>query len=874
MAPMDQIVIKGARRHNLKNIDLELPRNRFVVITGVSGSGKSSLAFDTLFSEGRRRYVESLSTHARQMLQRLSAPPVDEIRGLSPAIAIEQKGLPRNPRSTVGTLTEINDYLRLLYARLSIAHCPSCGHPVRAHTVPQMVQEVLAAWPSGSRLLIVAPLEPVPAKHLPKVLQKLTKDGFARIRMDDVVFELDPLPFLPRRAEFRLEVVVDRIVLDESRSRRLTDSFEVAAGIGRGMTGAVRLEGDEMRFSEAHRCVACGYDVPRPTPSLFSFHHPLGTCPECRGLGFLDHTVPEPDRRERIRRPATGTDDGDAGVEKGDGESHPGRTICPSCGGSRLNGSARSFFLGGLGIHEACGLQLPAVLDWLANLNLSPSQALIADRPLQEIIGRLNNLLELGLAYLTLDRAADTLSGGEAQRIRLAHQLSSSLSGVLYVLDEPSIGLHPRDHRKLLDILFRLRDAGNSVIVVEHDRQTILEADHVVDMGPGAGAGGGKVVFSGPPAQMLEHPDSLTGKYLSGRKVISIPPRRKPFARGALQLRGARGHNLKNIDVDFPLGCLICVTGVSGSGKSTLVLHTLYRALARRLHGSRSPVAPFDTLNNAEAVGKILLIDQSPLGRTPRSTPATYSGLFDHIRQVFSQVPEARARGYRPARFSFNAKGGRCEACKGEGLQRIEMYFLPDVYVTCPVCGGTRYGNDTLDILFKGHSIASVLDMTVHEAAVLFENFTAIRAKLDTLIEVGLGYLRLGQPANTLSGGEAQRVKLAAELGVKGIGRALYILDEPTTGLHFEDIERLLHVLQRLVDLGHTVVLIEHHPDVVKTADYVIDLGPEGGEQGGYLIGAGSPEKLSTVESSFTGRYLREILKRTSVPEGKLDGRQ
>ena len=852
---MDLIRIYGAREHNLKNVDLDIPRLKFTVITGVSGSGKSSLAFDTLFAEGQRRYVEALSTYARQFLHNLGAPKVDGIEGLSPAIAIEQKGLPRNPRSTVGTLTEIHDRLRLLYARLGTMYCPDCSIPVRAHTIPQMVGEVYAQWPEGSRLLVVSPLAEIREKELPALLKRLRRDGFARIRLNGRVFDLEPLPALPRRPAYRMEVVIDRLILSERIARRLSDSLELACGMGGGLAGVVTAEGTEMHFSSRLRCGSCGREFPEPTPSLFSFQHPSGMCPSCKGLGFI---APETGEKADAAR-------GDA--DQPNGADTLLETPCPRCASTRLNEIARSVRLGGLGIHELSALPVPDVRHWLVHLELSPTNAQIAERPAREIRVRLDGMEELGLAYLTLARSSNTLSGGEAQRIRLAHQTSSTLSGILYVLDEPSIGLHPRDHRRLLNVLFRLRDAGNTVVVVEHDRETILKADHVVDMGPGAGALGGEVLFSGPPEKLVEDAASLTGLYLSGRKRIAIPPRRHPFDQGSLMVAGARGHNLKGITAAFPLGCITCVTGVSGSGKSTLVLHTLYRALARDLYGAKAPPLPFETLENAKAVRKVVLVDQAPIGRTPRSTPATYSGLFDLIRSLYSKLPEARARGYGPNRFSYNARGGRCETCRGEGLQRIEMYFLPDVYVTCPACGGSRYNRETLDIQFKGKSIAETLEMTVQEAASVFENLPSLRAKLATLLEVGLSYIRLGQPATTLSGGEAQRVKLAAELSRKASGGTLYILDEPTTGLHFEDVQKLLHVLQRLAEQGHTIIMIEHHPDVIKTADYVIDLGPEGGEGGGEIVAAGTPEEVAQVTSSHTGQYLERILNEYSGTE-------
>jgi excinuclease ABC subunit A len=845
---MDQIIIRGARQHNLKNIDLVLPRNRFIVITGVSGSGKSSLAFDTLFAEGQRRYLEALSTYARQFLTRMDAPQVDEIRGLSPAIAIEQKGAARNPRSTVGTLTETYDHLRLLYARLGTLYCPACSVPVRAYSIPQMILELLRNWHDGARMLILAPLKAIKEKELPALLKQLRRNGFARIRFEGQVHELDPLPHLPRRPSYKLDVIVDRLMLDRKKAARLHDSLELASKTSKGIVGVAQPRGEEKVFSEMFRCVSCDRVFPELTPGLFSFHHPTGACPTCNGLGALRPEKADWTDFKRI-----------ASMLPTDSAALP--DICPECGGSRLNELARSVRLGDRSINEVLDFQFPGVEKWLGELELSPTEERIASRPRQEIGNRLKTMDQLGLSYLSLSRSANTLSGGELQRVRLAHQVGSPLSGVLYVLDEPSIGLHPRDHERLLNILLGLRDAGNTVIVVEHDRDTILRADHVVDMGPGAGAQGGEVIFSGPPDELKNHPQSLTAQYLSGQKAITSRGGRPPFTSGTLVVAGARGHNLKNITVRFPLGCMTCVTGVSGAGKSTLVVHTLHRALAQRLFDAKARPSSFDFLEGAEKIHKVIMVDQTPLGRTPRSIPATYMGLFSLIRQLFSQIPEARARGYGPNRFSFNVKGGRCETCKGEGLQTIEMFFLPDVYVTCPMCEGTRYSGETLDVRFKGRSIADVLAMTVHEAVVFFENVQAIRHKLEALQEVGLGYLRIGQPATTLSGGEAQRVKLAAELSRKTAEHTLYILEEPTTGLHFDDIQKLLHVLQRLVDLGHTVIMIEHHPDVVRTADYIIDLGPEGGEGGGKVVAAGTPDEVARTDGSFTGGYLREILK-------------
>jgi excinuclease ABC subunit A len=845
------IYIRGARQHNLKNIDLLVPRNRFVVITGVSGSGKSSLAFDTLFAEGQRRYLEALSTYARQMAGRLNAPLVDEIQGLSPSIAIEQKGMPHNPRSTVGTLTEIYDYLRLLFARLGTVFCPNCGLPVRAWTLPEILRHISESRPPKSRILVLAPLGEIPEKELPNMLRKLRRDGFGRVRVNGSVYELDPSPLIPRRPGYRIEVVVDRLVLDAEKSRRLVDSLELALRVGKGNAGIADPEGKEEFYSESARCGSCGSIGPELTPGLFSFQGATGMCPLCRGLGYVGA---EEDMDASADPVTTGADSGAAEIPVFSSEPTP----CPACLGTRLNKAARSVHLGGLSIDQVSRMTPSGVADWIERLDIEGKREIL-DRPKKEILYRLGNLIELGLPYLTLDRASNALSGGEAQRVRLGSQISSTLSGVLYVFDEPSVGLHPRDQARLLGILMRLRDAGNSLIVVEHDRETILRADHIVDMGPGAGTQGGEVVFSGPPGEIADCPDSLTGLYISGKRQIPLPKRRRRSG-DFFWLTGATGHNLKNVSAGFPYGCMTCVTGVSGSGKSTLVLDTLHRALAKRIYNIETHPAPFIGLDNTERLQKVILVDQSPIGRTPRSIPATYTGVFGLIRQLFARVPEARARGYSAARFSFNAKGGRCEHCRGEGLQRIEMYFLPDVYVTCPVCEGSRYNRETLDIVYRGYTISSILEMTVYEAAAFFENFRAIRQKLDTLIEVGMGYIRLGQPATTFSGGEAQRIKLAAELSRRSQGRNLYILDEPTTGLHFEDISKLLHVLGRLVDQHNTIIIIEHNMDIIKSSDYVIDLGPEGGEGGGRIVAAGTPEEVARSKDSHTARYLREAL--------------
>ncbi|MEN6441139.1 MAG: excinuclease ABC subunit UvrA [Syntrophobacter sp.] len=851
----NHIIIRGARQHNLKNIDIEIPRNRFVVITGVSGSGKSSLAFDTLFAEGQRRYLEALSTYARQLIGRLNAPLVDEIEGLSPSIAIEQKGLPSNPRSTVGTLTEILDYLRLLFARLGTLYCPKCNLPIRAWTIAEILKDLMHTLPRGTRLLVLAPQGAVAEKGLPGLLKRLRRDGFARIRTEGRVFELDPPPLLPRRPEYGIEIVVDRLVLDDERARRITDSLELALRLGKGVVGVATPDGLEKFYGESPRCASCGYSAPELTPSLFSFHHPTGACPVCKGLGHVGEN-------EEI---SINQEDAPAASTSESGEQPPRLPVsdmpaCPACSGTRLNETARSVRLGRLSIAEVCQMAPSGVMQWLQEIKPEAGYEQIAERPIKEIRNRLRGLEELGLPYLTLDRPTNTLSGGEVQRVRLAHQISSTLSGVLYVLDEPSIGLHPRDHRRLLDVLLRLRDGGNSLIVVEHDRETIMEADFLIDMGPGAGTQGGEIIFSGPPSLIGECAASLTGDYLTGKRKIPVPRRRKTHLGGYIRLVGAKGRNLKDITVDFPYSCMTCVTGVSGSGKSTLVLDTLYRALAGGIYHVETHPEPFTRLENAERLRKVILVDQSPLGKTPRSTPSTYTGVFSLIRQLFARVPEARARGYTATRFSFNARGGRCEHCRGEGLQRVEMLFLPDIYVICPACEGSRYNRETLDIVYRGHSIASVLDMTVYEAAAFFENFRNIRDKLDTLIEVGMGYIRLGQAATTLSGGEAQRIKLAAELSRRGHGSALYILDEPTTGLHFEDIQKLLHVLKRLVDQGNTVIVIEHHTDVIKSADFVIDLGPEGGNAGGYVVAVGTPEEIARSRDSHMAEYLRKAL--------------
>jgi excinuclease ABC subunit A len=872
---MDKIHIRGARQHNLKNIDLDLPRNRLIVITGVSGSGKSSLAFDTLFAEGQRRYLEALSSRSRLYLQALDKPDVDSIQGLSPAIAVEQKRVVRNPRSTVGTLSEIHDYLRVLYSHLGAPHCAHCGHPVVAHSVPEILEEMFTSWPESSRLLLLAPMGEIHEGRIGTLFAELRKEGFARARLDGTVLELDPPPLIPRRPRYTLDVVIDRVVLSRSKRQRLTEAVELALSIGKGFLNVTDTQDRTRTFSDSMCCPACKHRMTDVTPSLFSFHHPLGMCPDCKGMGSTadDPTEAMPATDAKVRTTSRAKDTskirGRKRSAKPDFENGTGplpfaqayERPCPTCRGSRYNLEARSVLLNGLGIHEVNCLPVSELLPWTQKLTMSEAGEKIARPLLMQIQHRAAAMLKLGLDYLTLGRSASTLSAGEAQRVRLAQQVGSQLTGILYVLDEPSIGLHPHDHRNLLDIVHSLREAGNTVVVVEHDRDTILQADHVVDMGPGAGSLGGNVIFSGTPKQLLAQRTSLTGQYLSGSKTIPIPLRRLAFQAGQLFIHGASGHNLNQIDVQIPLGCLTCVTGVSGSGKSTLILDTLHRALARRLYGAATLPEPFQSIEGLQAVKKVLLVDQSPIGNNPRSTPATSTGIFSHIRQLFAKLPEARARGYRADRFSYNVKGGRCETCKGEGVQTVDLVFLPDVTITCPSCRGRRFSPETLQVLFKGHSIAEVLAMSVNDAALLLENIPSIRRQLEVLRQVGLGYLSLGQSALTLSGGEAQRVKLAAELSLQSSEHTLFILDEPTTGLHFDDVLKLMNILQRLSEAGHTVVLIEHHLDVVKCADYVVDLGPGGGALGGNVVAAGTPEEIVRCDQSITGQYLRTVLR-------------
>jgi excinuclease ABC subunit A len=937
---METITIRGARQHNLKNIDVDIPRGRLVVFTGPSGSGKSSLAFDTLYAEGQRRYVESLSSYARQFLERMDRPSVESIDGLSPAIAIEQRTASRNPRSTVGTITEIHDYLRVLFARLGQSRCPRCNRVIRAMTVQEMVDHTLGL-PENTRVLLLAPQECPPRGQLNRLFARLRRQGFVRARLDGTVVDLDRPPGETAGPAGRVEVVVDRLVLRPGLRQRLTDSFELTLKVGDGRARLAIGEGGEWEFSEHPFCHTCHLALPEISPQLFSFNSALGACPTCTGLGTVetfdpDLVVPDPGlslnqgaiapwahrrspaffaRLERLgagygfglsvpfkdlstqarqlllygsggsQHPSVGGEgEQDGGgeasfegvipslerqrrrrLERGERDqlaSYLSVQPCPGCGGSRLKRQALAVTVGDLNIHQASKLDMSRFQLWLDSLHFAPQQQPVADRLLGQIKQRLNFLAQVGLSYLSLDRAGHTLSGGEAQRLRLATQIGARLMGVLYVLDEPSIGLHQRDNERLLETLRHLRDLGNTVLVVEHDADTILAADHVVDLGPGAGDQGGRVIFSGPPGELFRHPDSLTGKYLSGRLEIPMPLARRKPAHGFIAIEGATANNLRDITVRIPVGLLTSVTGVSGSGKSTLILDTLYRAAAQRLYRAREIPGAYRRITGLEPFDRVIHVDQSALGRTPRSNPATYAGIFSPLRDLFALVPEARTRGYTASRFSFNVKGGRCEACGGDGTIKIEMLFLPDVYVTCDACKGSRFNRDTLEITYKGETIADVLAMTVDKAHHFLANVPSIKGKLATLQEVGLGYLTLGQAATTLSGGEAQRIKLARELGKRSSGRTLYLLDEPTTGLHFEDIRKLLEVLHRLVDGGSTVVVIEHHLDVIKAADYVIDLGPEGGEDGGVVVGSGTPEQIARLPASYTGRYLRKVLGR------------
>ena len=827
------IHIKGAREHNLKNLDVVLPRDRLVVVTGLSGSGKSSLSFDTIYAEGQRRYVESLSAYARQFLEQMGKPDVDSIEGLSPAISIEQKSTSHNPRSTVGTVTEIYDYLRLLFARVGRPFCVNCGEPITAQTVQQMV-DAIGALPAGSRFQILAPIVRGRKGEYRKELADARRAGYVRARIDGTIVGLDDTISLDKQRKHTIEIVVDRLVMkdEEALQRRLADSVETALKLTQGLVGVLAETDEVTLYSEQLACITCGVSYPELAPRVFSFNSPHGACPACDGIGYEVSACPE-------------------------GQEYSEHYRCPVCRGTRLKAESLAVKVGGKSIAEVTELSIREAVPFFGDLALSERERMIGRRILKEIRERLEFLLNVGLDYLTLDRAAATLSGGEGQRIRLATQIGSGLVGVLYILDEPSIGLHQRDNHRLLQTLLRLRDLGNTVLVVEHDAATMRVADHIVDMGPGAGVYGGSIVTQGSPAEVMRHPDSLTGQYLRGEKRVALPARtRRP--KTFLTVVGADKHNMKSVNAKIPLGLLTCVTGVSGSGKSTLVLEVLFPSLSSVLLHKKPRMEGCRALNGAAALDKVIDIDQSPIGRTPRSNPATYTGVFTFIRDLFAGLPESRVRGYRPGRYSFNVKGGRCEACQGGGLLKIEMHFLPDVYVTCEACKGRRYNRETLDVRHKGKSIADVLDMTVAEAQDFFTHIPAIARKLQTLADVGLHYVKLGQSATTLSGGEAQRVKLSRELSKRATGRTLYLLDEPTTGLHFADVQRLLDVLNRLVEHGNTVLVIEHNLDVIRNADWILDLGPDGGNAGGEIVEAGPPAELIRSGTSWTAQVLRE----------------
>ncbi|GEP83746.1 excinuclease ABC subunit A [Staphylococcus piscifermentans] len=942
------IVVKGARAHNLKNVDVELPKNKLIVMTGLSGSGKSSLAFDTIYAEGQRRYVESLSAYARQFLGQMDKPDVDTIEGLSPAISIDQKTTSKNPRSTVATVTEIYDYIRLLYARVGKAYCPEHGIEIESQTVQQMVDRTLELE-ERTKIQLMAPVVNHRKGSHEKLLQDISKKGYVRVRVDGEILDINDVPELDKNKNHTIEVVVDRLVVKDGIEGRLADSIETALELADGNLTVDIIDGDELKFSENHACPICGFSIGELEPRMFSFNSPFGACPDCDGLGQkltadVDLIVPDPnkslaegaivpwepkssdfyptllkrvcevykinmdkpfkkltDRQKNIilhgskdkeikftfesrngqKRTRTMPFEGVIpNIERRFHES-PSEYVrevmrkymtelpCETCHGKRLSKEALSVYVAGLNIGEVVEYSIKEALDFFENIDLSEQDRKIADLILKEIISRLYFLNNVGLDYLTLNRSSGTLSGGEAQRIRLATQIGSRLSGVLYVLDEPSIGLHQRDNDRLIETLKEMRDLGNTLIVVEHDDDTMREADYLVDVGPGAGEHGGEIVASGTPKQVMRNKKSLTGQYLSGKKRIEVPEYRRPATERRLKVRGANSNNLKDVNVDFPLSTMTVVTGVSGSGKSSLVNEVLYKTLAQKINKSKVRPGKVDEIEGIDQLDKVIDIDQSPIGRTPRSNPATYTGVFDDIRDVFAQTNEAKIRGYQKGRFSFNVKGGRCEACKGDGIIKIEMHFLPDVYVPCEVCGGKRYNRETLEVTYKGKNIADVLDMTAEEATHFFENIPKIKRKLQTLVDVGLGYVKLGQPATTLSGGEAQRVKLASELHKRSTGRSIYILDEPTTGLHVDDISRLLKVLNRIVENGDTVVIIEHNLDVIKTADYIIDLGPEGGDGGGTIVATGTPEEIAESPDSYTGKYLKKVLERDKAETTK-----
>ena len=938
------IVVKGARAHNLKGVDIELPKNKLIVMTGLSGSGKSSLAFDTIYAEGQRRYVESLSAYARQFLGQMDKPDVDTIEGLSPAISIDQKTTSKNPRSTVATVTEIYDYIRLLYARVGKPYCPYHGIEIESQTVQQMVDRILELE-ERTKIQLLAPVISHRKGSHEKLIEDIGKKGYVRLRVDDEIVDVNEVPQLDKNKNHTIEVVVDRLVVKDGIETRLADSIETALELAEGNLTVDVINGEELKFSENHACPICGFSIGELEPRMFSFNSPFGACPTCDGLGQklkvdLDLVIPdknktlnegaiepwEPtssdfyptllkrvcevykinmdkpykkltDRQKNILMNGSGEKEIEFTFTQRNGGTRKRKMVfegvvpnidrryhespseytremmskymtelpCETCHGKRLSKEALSVYVGDYNIGEVVEYSIKNALYYFENLKLSDQDKSIADQILKEIISRLSFLNNVGLEYLTLDRSSGTLSGGEAQRIRLATQIGSRLTGVLYVLDEPSIGLHQRDNDRLINTLKEMRDLGNTLIVVEHDDDTMRAADYLVDVGPGAGNHGGEVVSSGTPNKVMKDKKSLTGQYLSGKKRIEVPEYRREITDRKIQIKGAKSNNLKNVNVDFPLSVLTVVTGVSGSGKSSLVNEILYKALAQKINKSKVKPGNFDEIKGIDQLDKIIDIDQSPIGRTPRSNPATYTGVFDDIRDVFAQTNEAKIRGYQKGRFSFNVKGGRCEACKGDGIIKIEMHFLPDVYVPCEVCDGKRYNRETLEVTYKGKNIADVLEMTVEEATQFFENIPKIKRKLQTLVDVGLGYITLGQQATTLSGGEAQRVKLASELHKRSTGRSIYILDEPTTGLHVDDISRLLKVLNRIVENGDTVVIIEHNLDVIKTADHIIDLGPEGGEGGGTIIATGTPEEIAQNKGSYTGQYLKPVLERDSV---------
>ena len=951
---LDKIVITGARQHNLKNINVEIPRDKMVVITGLSGSGKSSLAFDTIYAEGQRRYVESLSSYARQFLGQMDKPDVDDITGLSPAVSIDQKSTTRNPRSTVGTVTEIYDYMRLLFARIGHPHCPQCGREISQQTVEQMVDSIMAL-PEGTKIQVMAPLVRGKKGQYRKLIEDVRKEGFVRVRVDGEVHEVTDDIEMDRYKAHTIEVVVDRLIVKPGIEKRLNDSVETALKRGDGNLSVDVVGEEELLFSENFACTECGISMEEIAPRNFSFNTPYGACPECHGLGSHKRLNPDliiPDREKSINQGALapfsrgsndwvmalvkgvadsygfkmttpiknlssraldallhGTDepvqityksrfrgssrtyrtnfegvlnllerrynDTSSDMVRAEVEQYMSEIPCKVCGGRRLKPESLAVTLAGLNISEVANKSVKAASDWFDSLPLTRRETIIAEQVIKEIRARLRFLLDVGLDYLTLDRAAATLAGGEAQRIRLATQIGSGLMGVLYILDEPSIGLHQRDNNRLIGTLLKLRDLGNTIIVVEHDEETMHAADYIIDIGPGAGEHGGEVVAEGTLEDICNVPESITGKYLSHELMIPIPEtRRKPNGKW-IELRGAKQNNLKNVNVKVPMGVFVCVTGVSGSGKSTLIQETLLPRLMYQIHGTHKVWGQHDDIKGLENVDKVIDIDQSPIGRTPRSNPATYTGVFDMIRDLFSQTPEARMRGYQPGRFSFNVKGGRCEACKGDGIIKIEMQFLPDVYVPCEICKGKRYNRETLEVKYKGKNIAEVLDMTVSQALEFFKHIPRIYRRLQTIHDVGLDYIHLGQPATTLSGGEAQRVKLSAELAKRATGKTLYILDEPTTGLHFHDIKKLLEVLGQLVDNGNTVLVIEHNMDVIKTADYIIDLGPEGGDKGGTIVATGTPEEVAKVEGSYTGQFLKQMMENPAgtLCEGKKKGK-